>query len=153
MLIDDTEFITFLLRAKKSTYAAGDAGQVASSRIASHDLAYREGEWSYLDTYLGGHAFIGQEAVWKGGIPMWGMNYYGSMTVPDVPEGFGDFLKLALRNVTPEAPFRGPARFACERYLYSCEWEGKPGWFRGEELITQDGQAVYMLDFHGGVIR
>ena len=153
MTLTDPEFLAFLLRAKKATYAAGDAGQVSSSRTASHDLAYQEGQWAYLDTYLGGFAFIGEEAVWKGGLPLWGMNYYGSMTVPGIPDGFGDFLKLALRGVPPEAPFRGPARLEQGRYLYTCRWEGAPDWFRGEEEISLDGQVIYRLYFHGGMIQ
>ena len=39
----DQRILAFLLRAKKSTYAAHGA-EVPSSRPASHDLAYAEGE-------------------------------------------------------------------------------------------------------------
>jgi hypothetical protein len=152
MNIDDPQFIPFLLRAKKSTYAAGDAGKVASSRSASHDLAYREGDWSYLDTYLGGFAFIGEEAVWYNGKPIWGMNYYGAMTVERIPEGFGDFLKAALRRVPPQAPYRGPEAFAEGGYTYTCAWEGTPARFNGEESIALDGRETYRLAFHGGAV-
>lgn len=148
----DPAFTPFLLRAKKATYAAGDAGAVASSRTGSHDLAYQEGEWAYLDTYLGGFAFIGEEAVWKAGTPVWGMNYYGTMTIAEIPEGFGDFLKLALRHVPEEAPYRGPDRFDEGRYSYSCRWQGSPALFSGEETIALDGQTIYLLYFHGGTI-
>ncbi len=149
----DPDLIPFLLRAKKSTYAAGDAGQVEPSRPASHDLAYEEGEWFYLDTYLGGYAFTGEEAVWKGKAPLWGMNYAGSMTVPGIPDGFGDFLKLALRAVTAEAPYRGPEHFTQGRYAYLCRWTGSPERFQGEEEIFLDGEQVYHLVFHGGSIQ
>lgn len=154
MINNDPEFLPFLLRAKKSTYASGDAGNgVASSRPTSHDLAYREGDWLYYDTYLGGFAFAGEEAVWKNGVPQWSMNYYGSMTVPEIPAGFGDFLKLALRQVPPEAPYRGPAYVEQGGYTFTCRWEGTPDWYRGEEEIALDGQVVYRLYFHGGVIK
>ena len=116
MNITDPDFIPFLLRAKRATYAGGDGGAVASSRQASHDLAYREGDWAYLDTYLGGYAFIGEEAVWQDGKPLWGMNYYGTMTEPEIPEGFSDFLKLSLRMLrrtrltAVRSPGRAPAQ-------------------------------------------
>ena len=155
MPLHDPEFIPFLLRAKKSTYAAGDQGQVTSSRTASHDLTFHEGDYRYLDTYLGGFAFVGEEAVWKCDVPVWGMNYYGTMTPAakgNIPEGFSDFLKLALRNVPPEAPFRGPARFDEGRYTYICRWEGTLAMFRGEETIALDGEVIYQLYFHGGII-
>jgi len=152
MNIHDPEFTNFLLRAKTSTYAAGDAGAVAPSRTGSHDLAYREGEWAYLDTYLGGYAFIGEEAVWKDGTPVWGMNYYGTMTVAEIPEGFGDFLKLALRHVPADAPYRGPAHFEEGCFSYFCRWQGDPAFFSGDESIALDGQEIYVLKFHGGII-
>ncbi len=152
MNIEDPQFIPFLLRAKKSTYAAGDAGKAASSRTASHDLAYNEGDWSYLDTYLGGFAFIGEEAVWYAGKPVWGMNYYGVMTIQGMPEGFSDFLKLALRSVPPQAPYRGPEAYEEGSFAYTCRWEGTPARFKGNETITLDGQVIYTLAFHGGEI-
>ncbi|NLG96604.1 MAG: XRE family transcriptional regulator [Chloroflexi bacterium] len=157
-IIDDHEFTPFLIRAKRATYAGGDAEsgtRTTPSRQGSHDLVYREGPWAYLDTYLGGFSFIGEEAVWKDDRPVWGMNYYGSMTAAAggiIPEGFSDFLKLSLRAVTPEAPYRGPAQLTQGRYTYTCRWTGSPERFRGDEQITLDGVVIYTLDFHGGLI-
>lgn len=150
--LSDPDFISFLLRAKQNTYAAGDSGQVESSRKASHDLAYCEGDWSYLDTYLGGLAFIGEEAVWKNEIPIWGMNYYGMMTVPEAPEGFTKFHKDALMQIPAEAPYRGPAEFSRGGFHYACQWEGDPARFSGNESISFDGQVIYVLTFHGGMV-
>lgn len=157
MTINEADLIPFLLRAKRASYASGNAPStpVASSRQASHDLAYQEGPWTYLDTYLGGFSFIGEEAVWKDGRPAWGMNYYGTMTTnaaDPIPEGFFDFLKHALREVSVEAPYRGPAFLEEGRFTYRCHWEGSPSRYRGEESISCDGQVIYTLDFHGGVI-
>ncbi len=153
MPISDPDFVPFLLRAKKATYAAGDAAaETASSRPQSHDLAFKEGDFTYIDTYLGGFAFIGEEAVWKCSRPLWGMNYYGTMTIEAIPDGFGDFLKLALRGVPAEAPYRGPASFAEGRFTYTCRWEGSLDHFKGDETIALDGQVIYILDFHGSKI-
>ena len=104
------DFVSFLILAKRNTYASGIQPS-AASRTASHDLPYQEGEFQYLDTYLGGFHFIGEEAVWKGGVALWGMNYYGWMLAHTVPEGFGEFLKEVLLHLPDEAPYRGPAEY------------------------------------------
>ncbi len=155
----DTNFLPFLLRAKRATYASSDdadqlaSAQMPSSRPSSHDLGYREGNLLYLDTYLGGFSFAGEEAVWRADIPLWSMNYYGTMLVELIPEDFGPFLKRALREVPPDAPYRGPAHFKFERFAYDCRWQGGIEFFLGEENISLDGKVVYKLYFHGGAIR
>ena len=118
------EFIAFLIRAKQHTYASGGK-TVESSRPVSHDLQYDEGEFSYIDTYLGGFYFIGEEAVWHQGKPTWGMNYYGKMLTADIPTGFSEFLKSALMQVPLNAPYRGPAEFRSDRYSYLCRVTGE----------------------------
>jgi len=151
--------LPFLITAKRATYASSDdAGQLAgahqpASRPASHDLAYREGDLFYLDTYLGGFSFAGEEAVWQKDIPLWSMNYYGTMLIETIPDGFGQFLKLCLRQIPPFAPFRGPASFASGRFSYACRWQGEFEFFHGEEHISLDGALIYTLFFHGGTIR
>ena len=88
----DQQVIRFLIRAKQATYA-GKGAETASSRPGSHDLVYRDGDWMYYDTYLGGDKFAGEEALWISGVPRWSMNYAGRVT----GENFsGDFLKEAL---------------------------------------------------------
>lgn len=149
---DIPEFIPFLLRAKRATYAAGDQGKVASSRTNSKDLAYTEGDFAYLDTYLGGYAFIGEEAIWFRGQPLWGMNYSGTLTVPEVPEGFSHFLKESLLRVPADAPYRGPALYEENGFTFTCQWEGEPAFFTGSETIAFRGQVIYKLNFHGGLI-
>lgn len=149
MLPDD--FLPFLLKAKKNTYASGRAPD-GSSRPASHDLSYDEGPYLYIDTYLGGFAFVGEEAVWHAGKPIWGMNYYGKMLCAEIPDGFSRFLKKVLLQAPPDLPFRGPEGFAEDKFLYRCSFSGDLGWFKGEEVIFLDGDPIYRLDFHGGEI-
>jgi len=52
---------------------------VAFSRPNSHDLEYAEEKYRYIEYSLTWAAFIllAEEAVWKKGVPIWGMNYYG----------------------------------------------------------------------------
>lgn len=142
------EWIAFLIRAKRATYA-GKGAFSTSSRPASHDLTYQEGALLYLDTYLGGERFAGEEALWVDGRPIWAMNYAGRVLGP----GFeGDFLKDALLRVEPVAPFRGPDRYVQGAFAYHCKYDGDVAWFNGSEQIFRNGVWIYECMFHGGSI-
>ena len=147
--MDRNGFVEFLMRAKKATYA-GKGAESASSRPVSHDLVYEEGELKYIDSYLGGRRFSGEEAVWKNNVPVWAMNYSGRV----MGEPFsGDFLKAALLRVPRETPYRGPARFENGNYTYLCKPEGSLEWFQGREEIRFGGKTIYELYFHGGTVE
>jgi hypothetical protein len=141
----------FLVAAKRETFASGNEAPF-QSRPASHDFRFEDGGLLYTDTYLGGKTFIGEEAVWAGGNPVWGMNYYGYMLVDEIPEGFSPFLKAALRGLCADAPFRGPREYHEDKFGYHCGWKGDLKAFQGTEEITLDGIRIYQLDFHGGEI-
>lgn len=139
----------FLCRAKRKTYA-GNEGWTASSRPESHDLAYTEGDYMYLDTYLGGEHFTGEEAVWQKGTPIWSMNYSGRV----LSEGFsGDFLKEALFHVSEDCPYRGPLIYRSGDYTYHCIANGEPEWFHGYEEIFLKDRKIYECFFHGGEVK
>ncbi len=152
MIENLAEFVDFLVEAKQKTYA-GEGAHAPSSRPASVDLPFQRGDYSYLDSYLGGFRFAGEEAVWHRGQPVWGMNYYGWMLVESVPDGFGEFLKRALLRVTAKAPYRGPAHYTEGDFEYRCRSEGGPERFEGREKILLAGQPVYALVFHGGTLK
>lgn len=96
--MDRKEVIEFLIRAKRATYA-GKGSESLPSRPNSHDLEYEEGKLKYIDTYLGGEKFAGEEALWENNKPFWSMNYIGRI----IADGFnGDFLKESLLNVPTE---------------------------------------------------
>lgn len=143
------EFREFLLRAKRSAYAA-KAPESAPSRPQSHDLQYREDDgWLYIDTYLGGEQFAGEEAVWKDGVPIWSMNYCGRVT----GSGFdGDFLREALLRVPTQAPFRGPIEYQDGSFLYCNSYAGALDWFFGREEIYHSGVSIFECMYHGGMI-
>ena len=145
----DAEIIAFLIRAKRATYA-GKGAETKASRIASHDLAYREEDLLYYDTYLGGELFAGEEALWVSDVPCWSMNYAGRVTGSPFS---GDFLKEALLRVPESMPFRGPERYENGDYAYACAAEGDFDWFQGRETISFRGEAIYECFFHGGLIR
>ncbi len=142
------EITDFLIRAKRATYA-GKGAETVSTRPKSHDLVYREGDFMYYDTYLGGSNFAGEEALWICGEPRWCMNYAGRVT----GENFsGDFLKAALFNVPAEKPFRGPEEYSDGDYCYRCAVSGDFDWFCGSETICFKGKVIYECSFHGGII-
>jgi len=144
----DKDTIRFLIRAKKATYA-GKGAEAESSRPNSHDLRYTEGPLKYIDSYLGGGKFAGEEALWKDNIPFWSMNYVGKV----IADGFsGDFLKEALLLVPEEYPFRGPLQHTNGDYTYTCNIKGDFHWFYGFEEICFQGNKVYECAFHGGDI-
>jgi hypothetical protein len=149
---DIPAFIAFLIRAKRATYAGG-AAPTGASRPASIDLQYVEADFLYLDTYLGNRNFLGEEAVWLHGQPIWGMNYHGIMRVEIIPDGFSKILHAALSAVPVEAPYRGPAELTMGDFRYFCTWQGTIGQFNGSERIEHLAQPIYELVFHGGKIN
>ena len=59
----DKKLVEFLIKAKQATYA-GKGAETTSSRVKSHDLIYKDGDYMYYDTYLGTGKFAGEEALW-----------------------------------------------------------------------------------------
>ncbi len=145
----DAATVEFLIRAKRACYA-GHGAETTSSRAASHDLEYREGELSYYDTYIGGERFAGEEAIWRAGVPFWAMNYVGRTLDGRFS---GDFLKDALAAAPADMPFRGPRSFQKGDYSYHCMVLGDIAWFEGREEIYAGGDKVFECLFHGGLVR
>ena len=140
--------VDFLIKAKRATYA-GHGIETTSSRPNSYDFQYAEGSLKYIDSYLGGDKFAGEEALWKDNIPFWAMNYAGRV----IGENFsGDFLKEALSLVPEDKPFRDPAEYTNGDYTYKCKVDGNFHWFSGYEEILLQGEKIYELFFHGGEI-
>lgn len=149
---DDRKLKEFLVEAKRNTYA-GNGAFMESSRPGSKDLPYKSGEYYYQDSYFGGFNFIGEEAVWYKEEIIWGMNYYGEMVIEDIPEGFSDCLKGALKCVPVDKPYRGPEYFKSGEFEYKCNCNGNFESFNGDEEIYQNGKLIYRLKFHGGSIK
>ncbi len=147
---EKNSLVSFLVEAKRNTYAAGGSPS-GSCRVHAHDFAYQNGRgYAYLDSYLGGERFAGEEAVWLRGEPIWSMNYVGRV----LGQRFhGDFLKAALMAVTEKMPYRGPELFTRGDFHYHCRVEGSVDWFQGCEDIFCGEERVYEAFFHGGSLR
>lgn len=153
LLPQDETLCRFLLKARQRGYAA-KAEHAAPCRTASLDYYVEDAEvgLTYLDSYFGADPFGGEEVVWKGGVAIWCMNYYGRLLSHEV--GY-DFLREAMLRAPEELPLRGPAYYAAGGYAYVCKTQGDLGFFSGEEQIyrAEDQALVYEGFFHGGSLR
>ena len=157
MDINSKEFLEFLVKAKKGTYANGDASKSSSSRFLSKDYHYEDGNFTYHDTYFGGVKFMGEEVVYYNDNILWGMNYYG-VTIDDnlTEEMMDKVLRLALMKVGEDKdiiPVRGPKEFINDDYLYTFNVYGNMENFVGTERIYKDDKLIYELKCHGGFIN
>jgi hypothetical protein len=144
----------FIVKAKAATYA-GSGAPSESSRPGSIDLCFEEGDFSYRDSYLGGADFIGEEAVWFRGEPVWAMNYYGYILEPGrlSAEESGKVLKESLTALYREGRFLGGYRQQMALGLYVDTNEGDLTRFHGLEWTERGGERLYELRYHGGLIR
>jgi transcriptional regulator with XRE-family HTH domain len=147
---DMSEIISFLIIAKKNTYAGNTKEEEVSTRPNSHDLIYKDGKYKYIDTYLGGERFIGEEALFIDDEAVWAMNYNGI----EINEKFSsNFLKKALSTVNTENPYRGQNKFQDGDYTYICETNGNFEYFNGKEIIYFQNEKVFECNFSGGIIK
>ena len=156
------DFTQFLIKAKKQTYANGNAKKVNSSRLGSNDYQYEEeieGKlMKYHDTYFGGTQFMGEEVVYcEDSMPLWGMNYYG-VTLDDTlsEEAMDKVLRPALSQVGNDnnvLPVRGPSNYANDDYKYIFNCSGDINNFIGIEEIYKSDELIYRLNCHGGLIK
>jgi Domain of unknown function (DUF5680) len=152
MNIDDLS--AFIVKAKRATYV-GDGEIAEPSRLGAHDLTFQDGDWSYRDSYFGGTDFLGQEAVWLSGEPVWAMSYYGYILRPDLIDGerAGKTIKAALTAMYTEGRFLGGFEWEGPHGRYVDWSEGDVAHFRGREVILVGGVEAYALDYIGGLVK
>jgi hypothetical protein len=144
----------FVVRAKAATYLGGGARSL-SRRPGSHDLEYREGVFSYLDSYFGGSNFIGQEVVFFDNQPVWAMNYYGRVLEPELINAreTGQLLQESLSELYKQERFLGGFEYSTDAGTYVDTNEGDLSSFTGKEWIVRSDAKVYELVYHGGLIK
>lgn len=154
--VPQLEFKKFIVEAKQSTYASGgNKTQVTPVLSGSHQLEFRKGPFFYRDIYYGGDFFAGQETVYHNIQPIWAMSYSGGIN--DLVElsqrlEIYDFLKSALREIKPSAPYRGPDELLSGDYHYTNHVLGQISRFSGVESISYKNQHIYQLHYSGGVL-
>lgn len=144
---DLEKLVKFRLEANVNTYAAY-MNETDSTRYDSHDFSYRNGSYTYHDTYVGREQFSGEEAIWYQGKSQYAMNYMGRVLGQQFS---GDFLKEALRKADKKMPYRGPEYYQSGEYIYKCNVVGDFHWFQGYEEIYCNNEKVYECYFHGGI--
>jgi hypothetical protein len=146
----------FLIQAKHHTYAGqGDVASVAPLLPGTRQLEYRDGLFFYRDIYVGMAYFVGQEIVYYADQPIWSMSYAGG-SVPTAShdieiDSIYTFLRMALRQVSAEQPYRGPQLLRDGPYLYTNYSQGPLEDFWGHETIAYGRHKVYELHTTVGV--
>jgi hypothetical protein len=149
-----TELLNFILRAKQASYV-GDGKMLLPYRLGSHDLQFMDGEWAYHDSYVGESDFLGEELVYYRGEVIWGMNYFGRILQPDKISSAqaGAIIKKSLSKMYQSGRFLGGFKHTVEKYNYTDTNDGDPDFFTGKEWIDIEGEIVYELVYHGGLIK
>ena len=155
------ELLDFIYESHINTYAAGGETnqkyRLTPPRNMGHkEFLYDRGNWSYHDSYCGEVNFFGKEIIYLNQQPIWTMAYKSKLLVSDfdtITRTY-DFLKEALRNNTPELPFRGPASFEKDGFIYSFVIQnGDCKDFLGMEEIYYDGKLIYTTRVMGGTLE
>jgi hypothetical protein len=148
------DLVGFILRAKQATYV-GSGKTLLPYRLGSHDLQYHETEWAYHDSYVGENDFMGEEVVYHKGKVVWGMNYYGRIIQNEkiTSAQAGKIIQHSLTKLYQEGRFLGGFINTVNEYTYRDTNQGDARYFTGKEWIEVDGEVVYSLDYHGGLIR
>ena len=160
MNLDLENLKTFLIDAKKQTYANGDAGLTKLTRQCSKDYQFEkeiDGKlFSYHDTYFGTGKFAGEEVVYVDGICVWTMVYYGASKDESLSgQIYNLCLRPALMNVGKDKDvlsLRGPKSFKNGDFTYTFSSKGDLLNFEGKEEIFFKNKKVYQLICCGGEI-
>jgi len=144
----------FIVRAKQVTYVGGGQ-RLLPYRLGSHDLQFIEGDWAYHDSYLGESDFIGQEAVYYRQKVVWAMNYFGRILNSEwiTSAQAGAMIKTSLSRLYEENRFLGGFQHTEGELTYVDTNEGDFQFFTGREWISRDGEIIYELVYHGGLIK
>ena len=118
--------------------------------------AMRTAYWAYLDSYFGGTDFLGQEVVWHAGRASLGHELLRPHSPPERIDAAtaGRVIKQALSALYREGPLSRRVRYSPSACMStSTGRKASVGSFSGHEVIEMDREAVYRLDYHGGLIR
>jgi len=154
-MIDLNELCKFLVKAKKSTYAAGEAAKKIVEADKSSTLIFEDGDWKYHDNYFGGEPYGGREVVFFRDLPVYMMVYYGWVIegVSDVQAVYKT-LQGALTLIPEDKPFRGPKKYNLDGSEYVNVFKGEIDNFFGEEIISSaDGKEIYKAKYIGGFVN
>lgn len=149
--MDKAELQTFLLQARKQTYAAGDN---KSKPLLDGSVQYQfsQDDWLYRDIYYTGNKrFAGLETVYFQNKPVWSMSYFGNFQ--QVSEEEADIvLRAALRDNWDKARLGQKVAWSKDSYEYGCVGSGDMDELDGTESITKNGKQIYYFYYAGGFV-
>lgn len=147
--INLNSLINFLYDARSNTYAANANPDVNPRLESSTQMEFQKGDYLYRVIYFNGNKkFIGQEIVYQGDKPIWGMNYIGSGIEKEVL----NFLRESLFKLVDSCRLGKICEYKKREYLYRDNGQGTIENFSGKEEILINNKGVYQLDYNGGVI-
>jgi len=149
------DLIDFIIEAKLSGYARGGDGQEIKFNDGSIGFEIKSDGYKYIDRYNGFNPFAGSEQIFdSSNTLLWVMNYFGEV-LPSGSDtkGIYSFLKEAMLLISPEYPFRGPAKLERKNFRYENRQYGSLDRFHGIESIYDNSVRVYVLYYHGGKIQ
>lgn len=148
------DLLNFILLAKQATYVGGGQ-KLLPYRLGSHDLQFFKDDWAYHDSYLGESDFIGEEVVYFHGKVVWGMNYFGRIIRPEMITSAqaGAIIQQSLSKMYQSDRFLGGYKQSIGEFTYTDTNEGDPLYFTGKEWIDLNGEIVYTLVYHGGLVN
>ncbi|MBU1567624.1 MAG: hypothetical protein KJ630_18610 [Proteobacteria bacterium] len=147
--------INFIINAKKSCYATNDVKEELRFEDGSKGFQIRSQDYTYIDRYYGFNHFCGSEKVFNSaGNLIWRMNYYGELSRNcNQPSEVYSFLREAMLKINEEYPFRGPRALNTNNLKYENIQNGTFDSFHGIEQIFDKEQRIYVLRYHGGMIK
>ncbi|NLD35811.1 MAG: hypothetical protein GX654_02995 [Desulfatiglans sp.] len=149
------KLIDFIIQSKKSSYASTGEGREKKFDNGSVGFEIINNGYRYLDQFNGFNPFAGSEKVFKEvNELLWVLNYFGEILPGgSAPKKIYSFLKEAMRLITPEYPLRGPEFYENLNYRYENKQHGSFNHFHGIEKIFEKNEEVYVLYYHGGIIK
>ena len=148
-MIDKDKLTTFLLSARKNTYA-GNAGETKPFLPGSRQFEFTEGEFLYRDIFnIGNNKFAGLETIYHNNKPVWSMSYYGNFESLSEEE-VDKVLRKALSEKWDKVRLWNDVEYTIDDYVYSNNGSGDIDEFDGSEKLEKNGKTVYYFYYASG---
>lgn len=147
--INTDELMEFLTEARSNTFASNNTSVDNPRLLGSKELSFQKGELFYRDIFFNGNKrFIGQEIIYIGQTPVFGMSYFGTQ-LGKLQEAF---LKESLFRLASKCRLWQNAEFERREYKYENFGQGDINEFFGQEKISVSAKPAYKLEYRGGFI-
>lgn len=142
----------FLIDSNNAGYASGEEKKWIKESDGSTTIPFQKGEWRSHDNFFGGEPYGGRLIVFYKDKPIWIMVYYGYVIQGIDANPVYAILRNALRQMPPEAPFRGPKEYRDGDLTYVNSWHGTIEHYSGKEQITMGEKILYKANYRGGLV-